>query len=125
MKASTICSVIVTMAVAASAVPTANNEVEARTDKTMGGASQTCSANQVVSCCNNSNKQNSAGLISAILGPILGNGCTGVGVPVLNILSGKPASQVCGNQNSVKCCKGNKNTGVLVVDLGLQCSDIL
>ncbi|KAK7725096.1 hypothetical protein SLS57_004009 [Botryosphaeria dothidea] len=110
------------MAVAASAVPTANNEVEARTDKTLGGASNTCSSTQVVSCCNNSNKQNSAGLISAISGPILGNGCTGIGANALipleadgklssvTTLSNKPASSVCGNQNSVKCCQGNKNT---------------
>lgn len=89
MKASTIISTIISFAVVASAVPTANNDIEARTDKTLGGASQTCSANQVVSCCNSSNKQSSAGLLSAIVGPILGNGCTGVSASIRKSTQGE------------------------------------
>ncbi|EKG09227.1 hypothetical protein MPH_13779 [Macrophomina phaseolina MS6] len=123
MKASTICSTIISMAVVASAVPTAENKIEARTGKTLGSASQTCSANQVVSCCNSSNKESSAGLISLLLGPILGNGCTGIGATILNVLSPLDTDQVCGNENTVKCCEGSKNSGLVVVDL--SCTDIL
>ncbi|OJD29821.1 hemagglutinin [Diplodia corticola] len=126
MKASTIISTIVSMAVVASAVPTADVAVEARTDKTLTGASETCSSNQVVSCCNTSDKTTSTGLLSTIIGSIAGNSCVGVGASVLNLLGASPANGVCGNSNSVKCCSGDKNTGVLVVDLDiLSCSDIL
>ncbi|KAL1643282.1 hypothetical protein SLS58_004953 [Diplodia intermedia] len=128
MKASTIISTVVSMAVVASAVPTADNvKVEARTDKTLSGASKTCSADQVVSCCNPTDKTTNTGLLSGLLsGTILGNSCVGIGATVLNILGASPASGVCGNSNSVKCCAGDKNTGLLVVDLDiLTCSDIL
>lgn len=84
MKASTICSTIISMAVVATAIPTADVAIEARTDKTIGEASNTCNANQVVSCCNTSSKQTSLGL----LGPLLnllgvssilsGNSCSGI-----------------------------------------------
>ncbi|KAJ4287300.1 hypothetical protein N0V90_012698 [Kalmusia sp. IMI 367209] len=42
-------------------------------------ASDKC-GDQVVSCCNSSDKESSSGLISAIIGPIASNGCLGVGV---------------------------------------------
>jgi hypothetical protein len=42
-------------------------------------ASDACGDN-VVSCCNPTNKESSSGLISAIVGPILANGCVGVGL---------------------------------------------
>ncbi|KAL0254383.1 hypothetical protein SLS55_009858 [Diplodia seriata] len=132
MKASTIISTVVSMAVVASAVPTADNvKVEARTDKSLGGAAQTCSSNQVVSCCNPTDKTTNTGLLAGLLsGSILGNSCVGIGATIsrlsVNILSPNSASGVCGNSNSVKCCAGDKNTGLLVVDLDiLTCSDIL
>ncbi|KKY19345.1 hypothetical protein UCDDS831_g05550 [Diplodia seriata] len=128
MKASTIISTVVSMAVVANAVPTADNvKVEARTDKSLGGAAQTCSSNQVVSCCNPTDKTTNTGLLAGLLsGSILGNSCVGIGASILNILSPNSASGVCGNSNSVKCCAGDKNTGLLVVDLDiLTCSDIL
>ncbi|KAL1633199.1 hypothetical protein SLS56_003062 [Neofusicoccum ribis] len=130
MKFSTIASTFISMAVVASAVPTANVEVEieARTDKTLGGASETCNANQVVSCCNTSDKQtNVGGLLGTLLGgSILSPGsCSGISVPILNILSTTSASSACGNSNTVKCCSGSKQTGLINVDLGLQCTDIL
>ncbi|GME25328.1 hypothetical protein GTA08_BOTSDO02414 [Neofusicoccum parvum] len=130
MKFSTIASTFISMAVVASAVPTANVEVEieARTDKTLGGASETCNANQVVSCCNTSDKTtNVGGLLGSLIGSVslLSGSCTGVSVPILNILSSVSASSACGNSNTVKCCSGSKQTGLINLDLGLQCTDIL
>ncbi|KAK0661142.1 hypothetical protein DIS24_g2818 [Lasiodiplodia hormozganensis] len=128
MKASTICSTIISMAVVATAIPTADVAIEARTDKTIGQASETCNANQVVSCCNTSSKQTNLGLLAGLLNGLSvlsGNSCSGIGVPILNVLNGVNANSVCGNENTVKCCSGSKQSGLINVDLGLQCTDIL
>ncbi|KAF9633715.1 hypothetical protein BFW01_g4609 [Lasiodiplodia theobromae] len=133
MKASTICSTIISMAVVATAIPTADVAIEARTDKTIGEASNTCNANQVVSCCNTSTKQTSVG---GILSPVLallglgsalsGNSCSGLSVPVLSGILSSSASSVCGADNSVQCCGGDKQTGFINVNLGvLECSQVL
>lgn len=134
MKVSFIAASLLSLAVAGSASPA----LSTRTDKSIDDAAKSCNANQVVACCNPSSTQSSAGLLSAIVGPILGNGCTGVSATVckwfhlLNyhllrtlcilvtksycdkrkvaILSGNGATAVCGNTNTVKCCNGNKQT---------------
>ncbi|KAF2751016.1 hypothetical protein M011DRAFT_474493 [Sporormia fimetaria CBS 119925] len=82
-------------------------------------ASDACGDN-VVSCCNPTNEESSSGLISAIVGPILANGCLGVAANAVNILNPiVDTGSMCGD-NEVKCCSGNKNSGLLVVDL--QCT---
>jgi hypothetical protein len=58
---------------------TASPMLSARTGKPVKEASDSCGDN-VVSCCNPTNKESSSGLISAIVGPIASNGCLGVGV---------------------------------------------
>ncbi|KAB2571616.1 hypothetical protein BFW01_g7464 [Lasiodiplodia theobromae] len=119
MKVSFIAASLLSLAVAGSASPA----LSTRTDKSIDDAAKSCNANQVVACCNPSSTQSSAGLLSAIVGPILGNGCTGVSATVLAILSGNGATAVCGNTNTVKCCNGNKQTGLVNVDL--SCTDVL
>lgn len=65
---------ILALAVFATATPM----ISPRTPpKGVGDASKACGS-QVVSCCNPTNKESSSGLISAIAGPILANGCLGV-----------------------------------------------
>ncbi|KAF2268044.1 hypothetical protein CC78DRAFT_576593 [Lojkania enalia] len=104
------------------ALATLSTAMVARTPpKGIPEADEACGDN-VVSCCNPTNKESSSGLISAIAGPILANGCVGVGANALNILSGiTDTATMCGD-NEVKCCSGNKNTGLLVVDL--QCTSL-
>ena len=91
MKVSAICSALISMAVVASAIPTAAEvetvEIEARTSKTIKEADQQCSADsghQVVSCCNTSNKKTSLGDgIGSLLGGLLNPGsCAGLNVNI-------------------------------------------
>ncbi|PSN63101.1 hypothetical protein BS50DRAFT_576914 [Corynespora cassiicola Philippines] len=81
-------------------------------------ASTSC-GDQVVSCCNTSSKQSSSGLIAATVGPILPGGCKGLSVNVIALLN--DLGSACG-KNEVKCCQGNKNTGLVNADL--QCTSI-
>ncbi|KAF2731827.1 hypothetical protein EJ04DRAFT_525826 [Polyplosphaeria fusca] len=90
--------------------------------KSISDADKACGSSSVVSCCNGSSESDSSGLISAIVGPILANGCLGVSLSALNILGPLiDTGAMCGS-NTVKCCTGNKNSGLLVIDL--QCTSL-
>lgn len=63
---------ILALAVLAAASPMVGNAPSG-----VGAASKSC-GNQVVACCNPTDKAASSGLLSVLVGPILGNGCLGV-----------------------------------------------
>ena len=67
---------ILSLAVLAAASPVLDTRTPPKSPQ---DASDACGDN-VVSCCNGSSESNSSGLISAIVGPILANGCLGVGL---------------------------------------------
>lgn len=73
---------ILSLAVLAIATP-----ITSTPPKGISDAEKSC-GEQVVSCCNPTNKETSSGLISAIVGPILANGCLGVGVNAREFLLG-------------------------------------
>ncbi|KAF2013179.1 hypothetical protein BU24DRAFT_410952 [Aaosphaeria arxii CBS 175.79] len=103
------------------AILAAASPVASTPPKGISDADKAC-GDQVVSCCNPTNKESSSGLISAIVGPILANGCVGVSANALNILSPIiDTAGMCGS-NTIQCCSGNKNSGLIVVDL--QCTSL-
>ncbi|KAF2841876.1 hypothetical protein M501DRAFT_1013261 [Patellaria atrata CBS 101060] len=114
MKTSAIFSI--SFAILAAAAPSKRT-----TPKTIGGASEMCSPDQTLSCCNPSSEDYSAGLISAIVGPVLANSCVGVGANVVSVLTNVAPESLCGS-TEVSCCTGNKNSGLIVVDA--QCSSL-
>ncbi|KAF2679378.1 hypothetical protein K458DRAFT_435224 [Lentithecium fluviatile CBS 122367] len=111
------------VAILSLAVLTAASPVlETRTPlKSPQDASEACGEN-VVTCCNGSGEQNSSGLISAIVGPIASNGCIGVGIQAIALLNPITSTGGMCSDNEVKCCSGNKNSDLLVVDL--QCTSL-
>ncbi|KAH7123824.1 hypothetical protein B0J11DRAFT_580587 [Dendryphion nanum] len=109
------------IAILALAVLAMANPITSTPPKNIGDTDKAC-GNQVVSCCNASSEESGSGLISAIISPILVNGCLGVSASALNILSPLvDTGAMCGD-NEVKCCPGNKNSGLLVIVL--QCASL-
>ncbi|KAF2253515.1 hypothetical protein BU26DRAFT_560810 [Trematosphaeria pertusa] len=103
---------ILSLAVLAAASP-----LEARTaPKSPKEAGKACGSN-VVSCCNTSNEQSSSGILSGLFGPILSGGCLGASVSVLSILDPlTDTAGMCGD-NTIQCCEGDNQTGLINVSL--------
>ncbi|TKA66281.1 hypothetical protein B0A49_11008 [Cryomyces minteri] len=102
MKTSSIIAVLSVAISSVIAVPT-------------GGSSSapTCSSSQTISCCNTKmTTTNDKGLISALNGISLLDGCTGVS---LLELAGLSPQTYCGG-NTAACCTGNQATGLIAVN---------
>ncbi|KAF4805904.1 Rodlet protein [Colletotrichum siamense] len=131
-SAATVSALAMALTVAAAPGNTAKEALAKRTDDlTVADAQNICGKDLSVNCCNqvdastNNNDNSGAGILSGILGGVLGNGglkltdgCSSIGVGIANDLLNSQCKQ------SVACCKTDGNTASGLVAVQLPCIPI-